>query len=226
MAAAPDVRQGPEKTGAHPLGPDPSGFERQPVGDPVVERLRAQLPVEAPRGRVPVEDDPLHPAAALAPGLAMQLRKEHAPEAQAPVIRMHEDVFQVQRRPGQKAAVGEQVDRVADGLAVDLGHQDPDAGADVADQAPRRRGRDRGELLVAREGPDQADQGFRVALLVGPDLHSLILKRSDDWRNSSATRSPNFLRSSSSTILVNGSTGSGRPWTPIQSLSKRGPSGT
>src|SRR5579872_4804943 len=139
---------------------------------------------------------------------------------------MDKDILEIERGPREKAAVGEEVDRVADGLSVDLRHQDADPAAHIVDQSPCRRGTEGLEFLVACQRADQCDQGLRVALLVRPDSHSVILKRSDDWRNSSATRSPNFFLRSWRAIFVNGSTWSGRPWTPIHSLSKRGPSGT
>src|SRR5438445_7283536 len=88
--------------------------------DPLAPELRAELPAEADRGRVPVEHRPLHPAAA-APHGDLRERPEERPAGAVAALRgKDEEVLEVERRPAEERGVREVVECQADGRAADL----------------------------------------------------------------------------------------------------------
>src|SRR5581483_4462226 len=100
---------------------------RQPARNPLLHQPRASALVEVDRRLVPVEHLPLHPPAALAYRLGGAGTEERLPRPTAPELRQHEDILEVKRGARQERRVREEVDRVADHRALDLGQQRPEA---------------------------------------------------------------------------------------------------
>src|SRR5213078_3734310 len=82
-------------------------LEHDAIGYPIVERLGAELSVEAVGRGVPVEHHPFHAAALFAAGRQAQRLEELPPDAAAAMLGQHEDVLEVERRPREETAVRE-----------------------------------------------------------------------------------------------------------------------
>src|SRR5207247_2120779 len=114
--------------------------EREAVRNPVGERPGAELVVEADRGFVPIQDGPFHPAALLAARLAEERVKELLPEPVAAIVREDEEVFEVERRPREKGAVGEEVDGIPNRGTILPGRNVPPRGTILPGRIVPRRG--------------------------------------------------------------------------------------
>src|SRR5213083_74731 len=86
--------------------------------DPLAAEGGAELPVEADRGRVPVEDRPLHAAAAAAHGDRRERPEQRLARPVAACFGQDEEVLEIERRPAEERGVGEVVERQADGDAA------------------------------------------------------------------------------------------------------------
>src|SRR3989442_8267656 len=76
--------------------------------DPLAPELRAELPAEADRGRVPVEHRPLHPAAA-APHGDLRERPEERPAGAVAALRGKDEKVLGRARPEERAPRGADV---------------------------------------------------------------------------------------------------------------------
>src|SRR2546427_3177237 len=134
--------------------------------DPLAPELRAELLVEADRGRVPVEHRPLHPAAA-APHGDLRERPEERPAGAVAALRgQDEKVLEVERRRAEERGVREVVECQAEGRATPAADERlevaPSAEAVTADP-PGGRLHPVGEPLVLGEAADQPEDRGRVA---------------------------------------------------------------
>src|SRR2546428_790751 len=86
--------------------------------NPFFPQLSAQALVEANRIFVPVEDRPLHAAAAASRRDLRERPKQHPAHSVAARLGQDEEVFEVERGPAEKRGVREVVEREADGWAA------------------------------------------------------------------------------------------------------------
>ena len=75
---------------------------RDAADAPVREHLGAELPVKLDGVLVPIQDCPLEPSASPRHRQVRQARDQRPPQAPAPELRTHEQIFQVNPRPGQE----------------------------------------------------------------------------------------------------------------------------
>lgn len=88
------------------LGELPDLRGEHPEDGPLLQGEGAEVPVELPAGLVPVEDDPVHPAAVLLHRYLRELHQEAGADAATPILLGDEDVLQVEGGLPREGGVG------------------------------------------------------------------------------------------------------------------------
>ena len=80
---------------------------------PILTQLRAEPTIKANRRSVPIEHSPLHSAAPFSNCNPRECGKQRLACALAALLTQHEQIFHIERRPGHKSRIGEEIKREA-----------------------------------------------------------------------------------------------------------------
>src|SRR5438046_2192470 len=139
------------------------GWAGESSQNPFFPQVSAQALVKADRIFVPVEDRPLHPAAAPPRRDPCELAEQRPAGPVAALLGNHEEILQVERRTREERREREEVEREANGALAAPADQRLEVAAPPEAVPPDLRGRGRnmeGQALVCGEAADeQGDRG-------------------------------------------------------------------
>ena len=142
---------------------------------PFGEQAGAERAIELLRVHVPVEDHPLEAAAAALDRERRQPFEERAADAAAARVGTDEQIFEIERRPGEEGLVGRKKERVGDELARARGDQKLEArrrGGEVGGQPAGRLLVGAGQFFVNGQGADEREHLGQIVRGGGADLDS------------------------------------------------------
>ena len=148
----------------HIAAPRRSEVARRLRGDrialPFGKQAGAERAIELLRVHVPVEDHPLEAAAAALDRERRQPFEERAADAAAARVGTDEQIFEIERRPGEEGRVGRKKERVGDELARARGDQQLEArrrGGEVGGEPAGRLLVGAGQFFVNGQGADERE---------------------------------------------------------------------
>lgn len=145
----------------------------QTVVNPLTEPAGAGRLVEALCRDVPVQATPFHPPAPTLGGKSHSVLEERAPYALLAILREHEDILDVEGRPGKERGVRMQEYQVPDGVPIENrqpGLEARSLAPPVLAKARSGIGVGRGKPFELRESCNQIEERVCVRGLGSPDL--------------------------------------------------------